>query len=202
MNILEDSWHRVTDGRARKSEFYDLVCRYSDTRRCYHTLEHIRDMLQGLYATDQYSDPTLHRAIWWHDAIYDSTRSDNEEQSADLAVRTLMAWHPGTTDKAAPAIVRVGELILMTKRHEVPQDDIVAQTLVDLDLCILASQSEKYDLYAVNVREEYAWVSDNDYALGRSDFLMRMLARDHIFADSSLDKASRANMSRELSSRT
>ena len=192
MNIVGDSWRRVTDGRARKNEFIDLVCRYSDTQRHYHTFEHVRDMLQNLHTTDFAANPTLHRAIWWHDAIYDSTRSDNEERSAELAAHTLAAWNESPAE-----IARVVALILMTKRHEVPADDPVAMALIDLDLHILASQPEKYDLYALNVRAEYGWVTDADFARGRADFLKRMLARERIFTDAALDATARANITRE-----
>ncbi len=106
MNILNDSWQHVTGGQPRKTEFIDLVCRYSDTQRRYHSLEHVRDMLHGLHQTDQWTDTALQRAVWWHDAIYDSTRSDNEKRSAELAARTLSAW------KVSPAeIARVAALI-------------------------------------------------------------------------------------------
>ena len=193
MNILHDSWLRVTGRYARKDAFIDLVCRYSDTQRHYHNLEHIRAMLQDLHASAHSAPPALHRALWWHDAIYDSTRSDNEERSAELATKTLTAWKVSPTE-----IARVEALILLTKRHEVPANDPIAQTLVDLDLQILASRPEKYDLYAVHVRAEYGWVSNPDYARGRSDFLKQMLARDQIFADSIRDYAARANMTREL----
>ena len=193
MNILHDSWLRVTGRYARKAAFIDLICRYSDTQRHYHNLEHIRAMLQDLHATVYSQNPTLHRAIWWHDAIYDSTRHDNEERSAELAAQTLTEWKVSPTE-----IARVEGLILITKRHEVPAGDAIAQTLVDLDLQILASRPEKYDLYAVHVREEYGWVSDLDYARGRSDFLNRMLAREQIFRDYTLDVAARTNMAREL----
>lgn len=194
MNILQDSWRRTAGRHARKDAFIDLVCRYSDTQRHYHNLEHIRAMLQDLYSTTaRYENSTLHRAIWWHDAIYDSTRADNEERSAELATQTLTAWRVSPTE-----IARVAALIQLTKRHEVPPNDSMAQALVDLDLQILASRPEKYDLYAVNVRAEYGWVPDPDYARGRSDFLKRMLSREQIFAEYTLDVASRTNMAREL----
>jgi len=193
LNILHDSWMRVAGRYARKDAFIDLVCRYSDTQRHYHNLEHIRAMLQDLHTTDLSANPTLHRAIWWHDSIYDSTRSDNEERSAELAAQTLTTWKVSPTE-----IARVAGLILITKRHEVSVEDSIAQALVDLDLQILASGPEKYDLYAVNVRSEYGWVSDPDYTRGRSDFLKRMLAREQIFADVTRDVAARTNMAREL----
>ncbi|MCW3096734.1 MAG: hypothetical protein JWL77_2352 [Chthonomonadaceae bacterium] len=192
MNIIDDSWRRVTGGRARREEFFDLVCRYSDTARHYHNFEHIRDMLWNMYQTDVREDCALHRAIWWHDAIYDSTRSDNEERSAELAAQTLSAWNEPSAE-----IDRVVALILLTKRHDVPADDRVAETLIELDLRILAAPTEKYDLYAVQVRAEYGWVSDGGYARGRAEFLKRMLARVRIFTNPGLDASARANLTRE-----
>jgi predicted metal-dependent HD superfamily phosphohydrolase len=182
-------------GQVRNDEFTDLVCRYSDNTRRYHNLEHIRDILQGLLTTPENESSALHRAIWWHDAVYDSMRRDNEERSAALAQQTLSAW--GVSD---PEIERVRVLIELTKHHNVPHDDAEATILVDLDLSILAAGRAKYDLYAENVREEYGWVSAEAYAQGRGDFLRSMLARERIYTTLGDDAETLAgsNIAREL----
>lgn len=195
MEILLTSWNYVTGGQKRNDTFVDLVCRYSDSVRKHHDLEHIREMLQGLLAMEQRACADLHRAVWWHDAIYDSTRKDNEERSADLAAQTLASWGVPEAE-----IQRVQNLILVTKHHDAPHGDRDAATLIDLDLSILAAIPEKYDLYAVNIREEYGWVDAEAYIQGRSDFLRGMLARPQIFTTLPPDAEAqaRSNMAREL----
>jgi predicted metal-dependent HD superfamily phosphohydrolase len=195
MNILDESWRRVTRGQVRKDEFIDLVCRYSDSTRRYHSLEHIREMLHALQTTPQNESVALHRAIWWHDAVYDTTRSDNEERSATLAVQTLAEW-----EVADPEIERVRALIEVTKHHNAPPDDAEAAILIDLDLSILSAGRAKYDLYSEHVREEYGWVSAEAYAQGRSDFLRSMLARERIYMTlgCEAEALARSNLTREL----
>jgi predicted metal-dependent HD superfamily phosphohydrolase len=66
----------------------DLIAAYAASNRHYHNLAHIEDCLaqlaqvNGLSAAER---EILTEAIWWHDVVYDPTRSDNEELSAQLA---------------------------------------------------------------------------------------------------------------------
>src|SRR5579871_3087601 len=139
MNILHESWKRMTHDQDQQDDFIDLVCRYSDSTRYYHTLEHIRELIQGALVSDYKEDAALHRAIWWHDAIYDTTRHDNEERSADQAALRLAAWGEPEAE-----IERVRTLILITRTHQIPEGDPIAAKLIDLDLSILAARREKY----------------------------------------------------------
>ena len=66
----------------------ELVAAYTAPGRHYHNLTHIEDCLGALAAVDGLSAAEreiLTEAIWWHDVVYDATRSDNEELSARLA---------------------------------------------------------------------------------------------------------------------
>jgi predicted metal-dependent HD superfamily phosphohydrolase len=55
----------------------------------------------------------LTEAIWWHDVVYDPTRSDNEELSAELAEQHV----------AAQLRDEVGRLIRLTRTHQVEPSD-------------------------------------------------------------------------------
>jgi predicted metal-dependent HD superfamily phosphohydrolase len=66
----------------------DLVAAYNAPGHHYHNLAHIEDCLAALARVDNLSvaeREILSEAIWWHDVVYDATRTDNEELSAQLA---------------------------------------------------------------------------------------------------------------------
>jgi predicted metal-dependent HD superfamily phosphohydrolase len=70
----------------------ELIARYGEPHRRYHTMIHVEDCLTQVRAsTDLTADQRdlLETAIWFHDAIYDATRHDNEAESARLAVERL-----------------------------------------------------------------------------------------------------------------
>ena len=65
---------------------FDQICRdYYSLGRYYHTLDHIADVLKTVsQLIDLATDPVAVRvAAWYHDCIYDSRASDNEECSAE-----------------------------------------------------------------------------------------------------------------------
>jgi predicted metal-dependent HD superfamily phosphohydrolase len=64
----------------------ELVSAYSASDRHYHDLRHIDAMLDLMREhVVLLADPgTVEAAIWFHDAIYDTHRDDNEQRSAEL----------------------------------------------------------------------------------------------------------------------
>jgi len=136
----------------------------------------------------------LTEAIWWHDVVYDPTRSDNEELSAQLAEQHV----------AGGIRQEVGRLIRLTKTHQVEPADKLGAILISIDLSILAAEPSRYDAYAAAIREEYAHVPDDAYRAGRADLLRRFAARPVIFPNAAFamvceDKA-HENLARELAS--
>src|SRR6266446_4861492 len=69
----------------------ELVRAYAATERHYHNLTHIEAMLDLMRSYENaLSDPAaVEAAIWFHDAVYDTHRHDNEERSAQLATDRL-----------------------------------------------------------------------------------------------------------------
>lgn len=177
-----------------------LEARYGEPQRRYHTLEHIRaclellDGVQGLTPEDRL---LLGYAIWWHDAVYDPTRSDNEEQSAALARRELVGI--GCPDAVIDEVAR---LVLLTKGHRVEPDDRLGALLVSIDLSILGANQEAYDAYAAQIRQEYAHVPADAFRLGRSIVLRKILAAPAIFPDPAFrdryEAVARSNLEREI----
>jgi predicted metal-dependent HD superfamily phosphohydrolase len=175
----------------------DLIAAYAAPNRHYHNLAHIEDCLAQLAQVKDLSAAereTLTEAIWWHDVVYDPTRSDNEELSAQLAERHV----------AAPIRREVGRLIRLTKTHQVEPADKLGAVLISIDLSILAAEPSRYDAYAAAIRREFAHVPDDAYRAGRADVLSRFAARPVIFPDAAFaltcEAKARDNLARELAS--
>ena len=144
-----------------------LAC-YREPHRHYHTLQHLEECFEKF---DELGDLASHPddvalAIWFHDAIYDPRRDDNEARSA--------AWAKATVGE------RVAELVMAT-RHEAVPADIDAQVLVDVDLSILGAPQARFEEYERQVREEYRWVPGPIYRHKRRQVLQSFLERPTIY---------------------
>ena len=196
-DALCDSWRALWPGGAAEGEsiYRDLVVRYSEPQRAYHTLDHVADCLRRL---DEVR-PLLARpaeaelALWFHDAVYDPRRADNEEQSAALAAGALRAAGVG-----AGVVERVASLIRLTSHPaaEVTGDGTI---VCDIDLAILGAPPERFEQYDAAIRREYAWVPEEMFRRERARVLAGFLARPRIyhtptFADA-LEQQARANLS-------
>ena len=178
-----------------------LLAAYAEPHRRYHTLEHVEDCLTllretgGLTARER---RILEYAIWWHDAVYDTRRPDNEDLSAAMAERDLAAM--GEPREIAAEVAR---LIRLTKGHTVKAGDRLGALLVSIDLSILGRAPDLYDRYAAQVREEYAWVPADAFRAGRAKVLRHFLDAVAIYPDAAFqdryERQARANLQRELS---
>src|SRR5262249_53292937 len=114
-------------------------------------------------------------ALWFHDAVYDPKRADNEERSAAWAAQALM-----DAGVSAETTAHVSQLIVATKHASVP-DDPDARLLVDVDLSILGRAPEVFDAYDRAIRVEYQWVPEQQYREARARILAGFLGRGVIF---------------------
>lgn len=177
-----------------------LEAAYAEPHRRYHTLEHVQDCLaqlarvEGLSAQDR---RVLEYAIWWHDAVYDPTRHDNEARSAELAERDLERL-------GEPEAVRaeVARLVRLTAGHVVEPGDPLGGILVSIDLSIFGARAAAYDRYAAAIREEYGFVPDEAFRAGRAAVLRKFLDAPVIYPDerfrARLEVQARENLAREL----
>jgi predicted metal-dependent HD superfamily phosphohydrolase len=160
----------------------ELSALYRRPGRHYHGLAHIEALLA---LVDDYrerlADPeAVEAAIWFHDAIYDSRRSDNEARSAALAAEKL-------SSRIEPArLSHIVAMIEATATHALPdlEDEGAnsdAALFLDMDLSILGAKKSAFDSYEAAVRREYAWVDDKAWRSGRAAVLKKFLARPHIF---------------------
>jgi predicted metal-dependent HD superfamily phosphohydrolase len=171
----------------------EVFTHYSDPSRFYHTLDHIRVVLETVesLALTVRNLNAVKLAAWLHDVIYDSKASDNEERSAAFAERVCQ-------ELAIPEGRHVASLILMTKTHDAG-DDPDAKVLLDADLAVLGASEPVYRDYAQQIRQEYSWVAEPDYRSGRQKILMTFLARPKIYhLLAHLEGPARRNISAEV----
>ncbi|MGH3379956.1 MAG: HD domain-containing protein, partial [Actinoallomurus sp.] len=60
----------------------DLLRRYAEPHRRYHTTTHLAEVLDhvGELAGEAADADAVRLAAWFHDAVYDPARGDNEER--------------------------------------------------------------------------------------------------------------------------
>lgn len=154
--------------------FIQLNKAYREPTRFYHTHEHINACLRELQDIPSLLDARreeIEVALWFHDAVYDSHRHDNEEQSAAWA-RRFLEFH-----SIEPHVIdRVEALIMITKTHCDPRTDDEA-IMIDIDLSILGQTEEVFLTYDEAIRKEYAWVPEDEYRAGRKRVLEGFLNR-------------------------
>ena len=181
----------------------DLVSRWTQPHRHYHDLAHLSAVLSVIegyahWATDL---SAVRLAAWFHDAIYQPRRDDNEEASAALARSVL-----GRLKVPADRVNEVCRLVLLTKHHQPRPGDRNGELLCDADLAILASEPEDYRHYAHRIRMEYAHVSDGAFRAARVGVLRRLLAMPSIYRIPALHEVweakARQNLRRELDALT
>ncbi len=168
----------VADCPALRSVHADLVARYSEAHRHYHTTQHLAECFEKLASlrTHAKHPSEVEVALWFHDAIYDTRRHDNEALSAALASATgdTVGLDPAKRD-------RMTALVLATRHAALPSDDD-ERVLVDVDLSILGAPPARFAEYEAQVRCEYAWVPEPAYRAGRTRVLADFLARPQLFA--------------------
>lgn len=181
----------------------DLKRRYGEAQRHYHTWDHVDALLGHLSPLqDRLNDPSaVLWALYWHDAIYDPTASDNEDASADLLKAMASGALPETSIRRADAIIRA------TKKHLVPhgldpEDISDLELFLDIDLSILAAAPAIFDNYEVQIRNEYAFVPEPLYVQARCEILRGFLKRSRLyFSDVFHEKwedRARANLNRSI----
>ena len=159
--VVASQWGAPDDIVA--AAYDDIVARYAEPHRHYHTLEHVEDVVARVRGTE------VELAAWYHDVIYDTRANDSEARSAAYARARLL-------ELCAPddVIAEVERLILLTAGHHA--DDARGRELIAADLAILTSDRARYERYVRDVRAEYAHVDDDAWRAGRAAVLRQLMS--------------------------
>lgn len=156
----------------------DLVRRYADPARHYHGLDHLLAVLERVDSlSGEAAQPRLVTlGAWYHDAVYDVRRDDNEERSAELALHTLRESGLDIAD-----VSEVARLVRLTASHDPRSGDSNGAVLSDSDLAVLAGDHAAYSSYVSAVRAEYAHLGDAEFRRGRAAVVEHLVALPALF---------------------
>jgi len=181
---LATKWNElVNDSNAlgdTKEVYNMLMSHFNQSHRSYHNANHIEHCVKeidtALHLTNYPNEVRF--ALWFHDAIYNTRKKDNEDLSAKMAYDCLIRI--GLNDEFAS---RSEKLVLATKHSALPEG-IDAQLVVDVDLAILGAPITLFDKYEISIRAEYSWVPIEQFRKGRLDVLKSFLDRSNIYSTS------------------
>lgn len=163
------------------ADFFDVIeAQHQKPQRFYHTFtSHVFDLTQKLKDITHLADQPdeIYFFLMTHDAVYDSTRTDNEAQSVEFA--KLIGVQIGLGDNF---LKTVGAYILASGHESASISSSRDLDLsLDLDVSILGASTAVFDTYEKNIRKEYSWVPEVDYRAARADILRGFLSKDHIY---------------------
>jgi predicted metal-dependent HD superfamily phosphohydrolase len=176
-NRWEKVWQQFHAGTVPQDVFEELIRAYSSADRFYHNLTHIEDCL-SIFDQTQFlavHPEEIELAIWFHDAVYDTSRNDNEQKSAEWAKSVII--QSGLDNSIAERVVRS----IIATRHNTQISNKDAQLMVDVDLSILGREPDVFWRYEENIRKEYAWVPENVFRQKRIEILRGFLDRQYIY---------------------
>lgn len=210
---LMRAWDSLLPGHTALGE--NLLARYEQPHRKYHTSVHLSEMLTALKTLYKRHHTATPRAVllaaWFHDAVYEANPGEDEAASADLA-RTALTPLASTGSLTNREVTAIAHLIELTASHQLA-DGIEEYTsgaltradaafFLDADLAILAADSPRYTRYVAEVRAEYAHYAPDAFTRGRAAILQGFLNRTAIYASDTAhllwDAPARLNLRTEL----
>lgn len=188
-----------TNDKALVTELWDeIIKNYSGKKRHYHNLQHLENLLIQLNevrVSIENWDAILF-ALYYHDVVYNTLKSNNEEKSAHLAEMRMkqVSVSPATIELCKEHILATGSHI----NSRYPDTNY----FTDADLSVLGQSWTEYSLYYKNVRKEYSIYPDLIYNPGRKKVLLHFLQMNRIFKTgyfyNRFELLARQNIAREL----
>jgi len=164
--------------QSKVDEFWEEIeSKHSEKGRYYHNLTHLEDLYQQLIKVRSSVEnwESVLFSLFYHDVIYNVSKANNEEKSAELAVARMKEIGANRTE-----IELTKKIILATKSHSIDQNSDV-NTFTDADLSILGRDSDVYAKYCENIRKEYSMYPDFLYKKGRKRVVKHFLSMPLIY---------------------
>lgn len=146
---------------------------WNESHRHYHNLDHLNDLISQIDEeyqlgkfNEKFKDKLLLTALF-HDVIYEPSRQDNEERSAQF-------FEDLCADKRSKDVQEVKQAILDTKSHNAQTE--LSETFNKYDMNIVERDFDSLVKWEEGISSEYVpnYGRDN-YKIGRITFLESLL---------------------------
>ena len=201
--MLQQTFHNLLaryniDTATQQALWNEIDKAYSHKKRHYHSLQHLANLLQQLEEVKekiQQWDAVLF-ALYYHDMVYNTLRSDNEEKSALLAEeRMRITGIPADITAACTTMIRA------TAAHA-QSTDADTNYFTDADLAVLGQDWNTYTAYYQAIRKEYSIYPNLVYNPGRKKVLTHFLQMERIYKTAEFftkfEQQAKANMQQDL----
>ena len=180
LNRFQSLWRRclLDNASDHSAEIHQrLTSAYNEPQRHYHTLDHIGHCLSLFDQCKALLDnpDALELAIWFHDAIFETGKPDNELRSAELYQSLSADVHPNELREL------VGRLIIATLHDGGSLEDKDAGYMVDIDLSSFGLPWEDFLRDTQDLRKECGHLSDEEYYQRQSSFRTGLMARPKFY---------------------
>jgi pantetheine-phosphate adenylyltransferase len=140
----------------------DVMNRYNEEHRFYHSWWHIEDLFQQIEKRNLLDNDALFLATIFHDSVYDPKAQDNEEKSANL----FLQMYKGDLR------IEVEKIILDTKHHRSSGD--LSNIFTEMDLDILSRPFNELIEYEHKIFKEFQFVDYETYKEKRIEVLREL----------------------------
>ena len=156
-----------------KADVNMLLDMWNESHRHYHNLEHLSDLIEQI--NENYADKKINEkqkeilslVALFHDIIYEPSRFDNEERSADFFINLC-------EDKASPDILQIKMAILDTKEHK--NSTLISEMFNKYDMSVCEKNYEDLLKWEEGIKSEFVpHFGEEAYKLGRVSFLESLL---------------------------
>jgi len=174
---FKKAWTKI-GGTNSETVFELLIEQHQKPKRKYHNITHVSYMLQGFKnacSKIPYNE-TIEIAIWFHDAIYDPLKEDNEEQSAELAYNQCILNN--IEEKIAN---NIKQLIMATKHGLIKPKNTEEKIIADLDLAVLGLDFQTFKKYGKAIKEEFTIINEKEYNKIQLKMLNDFLKQKELF---------------------
>lgn len=197
--LWHEHWVGIDGKTDSNATAHDLLAAYRDPQRVYHGIGHLIECLRlwREWRNEADKPDEVATALWFHDAIYDTTRHDSEARSGRWALDTLSAG-----GVPLDTVRRIRDLVIATRVNETPGSDD-ARLIVDIDNAVLGAETDRYDRYEADLQREHPQMAEFIYRRKRLEILKALVNRPRIFhttiARRTLEAQARENIARTIS---
>ena len=158
-----------------KADVNMLLDMWNESHRYYHNLDHLTRLIDQIYESygsnqiNEKQKEILSLVALFHDIIYDPSRFDNEEKSADFFINLC-------EDKESGDILQVKFAILDTKEHS--NSTKISEIFNKYDMSVCEGNYDELLKWEEGIKAEYVpFFGEEAYKFGRIGFLESLLDR-------------------------